>query len=124
MNLENLINEYYNLQSEEARIKNTKKNLAIQIARLMNNKTEGTVTENISGLKVSVSKKLTRKLDHDSYLKIVDSLPENTKCVDYKPSINLKKLRILEALDMELVSQFITTLEATPSVKIVKGDAK
>lgn len=79
-------------------------------------KAEGTETMAAEGFKVSVTSKLSRKLDLKAYQAL--ELPDNMTFVDFKPSINLKNLRMLERIDPALVAQCITTKPAKPSIKI------
>jgi len=55
-----------------------------EILALMPVKHEGTVTDKEVGL--SVSYKVTRKLDYEVYKSIADGLPVGLQCVDMKPT--------------------------------------
>jgi len=70
---------------------------------------------------LSVTYKLSRKLDYQVYQTIEQDLPDGLKCVDLKPSLNLKKFRHLEATDPQLAAQFITAKPAKPTIKILEG---
>jgi hypothetical protein len=87
-----------------------------EIEKLIPGEIEGTTNQEIDGYKISVTRKLTRSLDHSSYLTVKDSLP--IQPVDYKPSINLKNLRHLEAIDPALTAIFITTKPTKANVKV------
>jgi len=88
------------------------------IAAVANDKPEGSKSVHTDRFKISVSNKLTRKLDHDAYLRIKESLPETLQFVIYKPEISVTILRHLEAVDPKLAAQCITSKPAKPSVEI------
>lgn len=79
-------------------------------------KLEGTETRVTDGFKVSVTNKLSRSLDYEAYKAM--ELPDNMQFVDFKPSINLKHLRMIERLDPALVTQCVTVKPAKPSIKV------
>ena len=88
------------------------------ISSLIATQEEGTENVVAGSFKISVTSKLTRSLDYPAYLAVEDGLPEGIKCVDLKPSLNLKKLRALEMVDPSLSAHFITTKPAKCSVKV------
>jgi len=79
-------------------------------------KMEGTETTATDGFKISVTSKLTRKLDYEAYQEL--QIPENMSFVDFKPSINLKNLRMIERIDPSLAAKCITTKPAKPTIKL------
>lgn len=79
-------------------------------------KEEGTETRATDGFKISVTSKLSRKLDYGAYQEL--QLPENMSFVDLKPSVNLKNLRMIERLDPALIAKCVTTKPAKPTVKV------
>jgi len=79
-------------------------------------KIEGTETKATDGFKVSVTSKLSRKLDLDAY-KAMD-LPGNMAFVDFKPAINLKNLRMMERMDPTIVAQCVTVKPSKPTIKV------
>jgi len=88
------------------------------ISSALATKDEGTDKAEIGAYKVTVTSKLTRTLDYPAYLAICDGLPEGVRCVELKPSIDLKKLRALEMIDPSLPAHFISTKPAKAAVKI------
>ena len=93
------------------------------ISSLIATQEEGTENVVAGSFKISVTSKLTRSLDYPAYLSIEDGLPEGVKCVDLKPSLNMKKLRALELVDPNISAMFITTSPAKPAVKISLQEA-
>jgi len=102
--------------SEQAAKEKRLKAEADLLAAFNPSKDEGTETRATDGFKVSVTTKLTRKLDYGAYQEL--QLPENMSFVDLKPSINLKNLRAIERLDPALVSRCITTKPSKPAIKV------
>lgn len=83
-------------------------------------KLEGSETESSSDgrFKITITRKLTRKLDYKAYQEIENSLPATLRFVTYKPEIDLKILRAVELVDPSLSAMCITTAPAKPSIKI------
>jgi len=90
-----------------------------EILALMPVKHEGTVTDKEVGL--SVTYKVTRKLDYEAYQAIAEGLPEGLQCVDMKPTLNLKSFRALELVDPSLAASFVTESPAKPSISILEA---
>ncbi len=67
---------------------------------------------------VTVTRKLTRKLDIEAYLAIKDGLPPGCDPVEYVPKLVLKKLRHLDAVDPTISEEFLTIKQAKSSIKI------
>ncbi len=89
-----------------------------EISSLLAVKEEGVDRVDAGCFTVSVTSKLTRKLNYAAYQDVEASLPEGLRCVDLKPSINMKKLRALELIDPGIPAMFITTKPAKAAVKI------
>lgn len=86
------------------------------LAALGQQKMEGTTTTATDGYKITVTAKLTRKLDYDRYQQM--GLPENLQFVKYKPEIDLKRLRAIEMVDPALVASCVTVAPAKPAIKL------
>jgi len=91
-----------------------------QILDFAPEKLEGSQTLPAPGFKLTITHKLTRKLDFDAYQAL--DLPENMQFVNLKPSIDLFKLRAIERLDSALVAQCITTKPAKTAIKVEVSD--
>ena len=83
-------------------------------------KLEGSQTLTPPGFKLTITRKLSRKLDYDAY-KALD-IPESMEFVTRKPSIDLLKLRAIERLDPVLVAQCVTTKPAKTAIKVEVSD--
>ena len=89
-----------------------------KITDIISVKEEGVDTVNAGHFTVSVTSKLTRKLNYAAYQDLEVSLPEGLRCIDLKPSVNMKKLRALELVDPGISAMFITTKPAKAAVKV------
>ena len=104
-------------QEETAKANRIKAENALSDA-VQNNNLEGSKTVQKGNYKVTVTNKISRKLDFGKYQDIRERIPEQAQFVDFKPAINLKKLRHLEATMPELVAECITSSPAKTAVKI------
>ena len=77
-------------------------------------KLEGTETKATDGFKISVTSKLTRKLDYEAYQGL------GLDFVDMVPKINLTNLRVYEKTNPALVAECITSKPAKTSVKVME----
>jgi hypothetical protein len=92
-----------------------------QISELLRpaNKLEGTVSEKIGGYKISVGYKLARSVDTAELQKAWDALTaEQQGAFKWKADVSLSSLRALDEQSESIVSKFITTKPATPSITI------
>ena len=93
-----------------------------KIIALTGVKEEGSQTHKVGARKVKVTGKLTRKLLPDEWERVAKTIPEALHPVQYKPSLDLKGLRYLEANEPDayaLVAQAIETKPAKPAVEVV-----
>ena len=116
MDLETLAADLITAKTVEKEAKAARLELEEAIATQVAKKDEGTDKATAGRFEVTVTSKLARALDYDSYRAIEEGLP--VQCVDLKPSLNLKNMRILEAIDPDLVATFITTKPAKATVKV------
>ena len=114
--LEDLCIDLERLLAEEKRLSAIRIDKQNQIVKLVSTKLEGTDSVQSPSYKVTVSNKLTRKLNYQEYLKVEGEMP--ISCVDMKPVLDLRKVRMLEELDGSFTSTFITTKPAKAAVKI------
>ena len=87
---------------------------------------EGSNTVEVEGFKITTIAKLNRKLDAEAWEKVKDKVPEKYRdVVTYKPTINLKRLRMVEEMLPEVfatIAEALTTSPATTAVKVVEVD--
>ena len=82
---------------------------------------EGSQTYAAGDWKITVTGKLTRKLDADAWARIESSIPEAMRPVKYAPILDTKGLRYLENNEPDiyrLVAKAIETKPAKPAVSI------
>ncbi len=87
-----------------------------EIISVFPEKLEGSQTKKTDGYKVTVTNKLLRKLDVEAYQAM--DLPENAQFVDYKPTINISRMRAVEQLEPSIVEACVTIKPAKSSIKI------
>ena len=83
-------------------------------------KLEGSQTLPTPGFKLTLTHKVSRKLDYAAYQAL--DLPESMEFVTLKPSIDLFKLRAIERLDPAMVAQCVTVKPAKTAVKVEVAD--
>lgn len=118
VSLETLCSDLVTTKQAEQMAKKRRIDLENKIASMVATKAEGAEKAATESFRVTVTSKLSRTLDYPAYLAIEGKLPEGVRCVDLKPSLNIKKLRALEALDPDLPSHFVTSKPAKATVKV------
>ena len=116
--IEALAKDLMELKDFEAQYKALRIKREEELARAIATKDEGTDKLQAGAYRITVTSKLTRELDYEAYLAIESSLPEGIKCVDLKPSLDLKKLRAMDMVRPGFSAQFITTKPAKAAVKV------
>ena len=115
--MEKLCEQLLKAKADEISAKNKRIEIEDKIAALFDqSKLEGTETKKTPRFKVSVTSKLTRKLDYEKYRAL--QLPENLGFVNLKPEINLKNLRMMEKIDPAIVIQCVTVTPAKKTIKV------
>jgi len=113
--IENLLNAKRN--EETAKMARIEAENALTFA-VNNQQVEGTKSLQHDLYKVSVSNKLTRKLDYELYQQLITPLLDAAQFVTLKPEIDLKKLRVAESIYPDIVAKVVTTKPAKPEIKI------
>lgn len=92
------------------------------IALALKDRDEGTVSTTLDGFKVSVTYKLTRKVDTTALQNKWEFIPENVqKAFTWKADVVTKHLKALQELSADLyaqAAQFVETKPASPSVTV------
>ena len=92
-----------------------------EIAELLPGPDEGTESTEDSGLKISVTRKLTRSIDMDSYEEVKDLIPKGLSPVKFKADLDLKKYRAIEEANPDLFKvcqKFVSVKPAKVSIKV------
>ena len=118
MNIEMVAEKIMELKRREAIAKEERAMLEDQLAKEITDRVEGTDSMVAGSYKVTVTSKLTRTLDYPAYQAIEADIPEGVRCVRFKPELDLKKLRAMDAVRPGFSAAFITTKPARPAVKI------
>ena len=98
-----------------------RRELDTQIATLLQDpdKPEGSVSQKLDGLKVTVTYKVDRKADTERLQADWAKLPEPvTKAFKWKPEVSVSELRKLMGGDAAVAAAYITSKPGSPSVSI------
>lgn len=115
---ESLLSTWRALKAKEAEAKQAREQVEAELVALISTKVEGTDSLKVGNMKVTVTNKLTRKLDYDTYKTIEDSIPEGVRCVDMVPKLNITNLRAMDKLQPGFSAQFITSKPAKAGFKV------
>ena len=118
MNIEMVADKIMELKRRETVAREERAMLEEQLAKEISDRVEGTASLTAGAYKVTVTSKLTRTLDYPAYQAIENDIPEGVRCVRFKPELDLKKLRAMDAVRPGFSAAFITTKPARPSVKV------
>lgn len=119
--LERLSQAWLDLKQAESEVVNRRKEIEEQIANLIPGPDEGSKSANLGNVKISVTRKLTRKIDEERYIQHRAFFTEHTSPVKVDYKIDLKKLREIEKYEpglYQIATRFITAKPAKPSVKV------
>jgi hypothetical protein len=120
--LDTLAAAWIQAKASEERARQQRIDIEQSIASLLPAKDEGTVSQTAGALAVSITYKLTRKVDADALKAAWQTLPPTVQAAfTWKPDLSLSQLRALEKaapLDYAKALHFITTTPAKPSVSI------
>jgi hypothetical protein len=126
--LESVAKEWLAAKALEAAAIEKRRAVEERLLPLVQAQEEGTVTEKLEGLKVSVTYKIDRKVDAEAVQNAWNTLPPIVQdAFSWKPELVLKQARALEAANPEAyktLAQFITAKPAKPSVKVEALEAK
>lgn len=105
-------------RAENAAIE-ARRSLDEQIAALINGKDEGSQSEKIDGLKVTVTRSVTRKVDGEALQRAWAGLdPRLQHAFRWKPDVNVTAMRQLDAALMSQFASFVTTAPSKPTIKV------
>lgn len=90
------------------------------VIELMGHKLEGSTTESTDHFKVTTTGKLTRSLDAEAYQAIRSDIPDAITPIDYKPALNLKRLRSLQEANPDIYKLVATCITEKPAKTAVK----
>lgn len=102
----------------EAAFATKRKECEDELAKLIATKEEGSETQKTERFKITVTSKIKRTLDYPAYQAVEERIPENFRCVKFKPDIDLQKLRLMDAANPGFSAHFITTEPTRATVKV------
>jgi len=117
MELNKLATDYIKIKKKEKELR--KKVIAVEneiISAMGNLKLEGTTTTETNIFKISVTTKITRKLDYDAFLAL--GVPEAQSFVELKPQLNLTLFRAYSLFEPEKAASCVTSTPAKTSIKV------
>lgn len=119
MNIDQLADKWQHYKLIEQNAAAERKAIELQMAELIDIRLEGSTTEETENFKVSTVGKVTRTLDADTLQEDWQNLPKAVQdCVKWKPQVDTKALRQLEAIDESTLARYMTTKPAKPSFKV------
>lgn len=100
----------------------TRRQIGEMIAQSMPGADEGTVSDTVGGLKVSVARGLTRSVDTDTLTVAWPSLPPAVQAAfKWKAGLDLKQLRALESVAPDqyaLAAAHVTAKPSAPTITV------
>ena len=119
MNIEELAQQWQEYKAIEQEAIEHRRAIEQQIQELMDVKEEGTTSYKGERFNVKAVGKLNRSLNAELLQEDWNNLPKQvTDCVKWKPTLDTKALRDLEAIDHTTLSRYMTTKPSKPSFKI------
>lgn len=119
MNIDQLADQWQQYKIIEQTAAANRKAIEQQMQELIDIKLEGSTTEETDHFEIKVVGKVTRSLDADLLQEDWQNLPKAVQdCVKWKPQVDTKSLRALEAIDDMTLARYMTTKPAKPSFSI------
>ena len=119
MNIDQLADQWQQYKSIEQEAAASRKEIELQMQELIHIKLEGSTTEETNNFEIKVIGKVTRSLDADLLQEDWKNLPKAVQdCVKWKPQVDTKSLRALEAIDDMTLARYMTTKPAKPSFSV------
>ena len=119
--LESLASDWREAKRKEEAARDERVEIEERIVELTGHKEEGSETHKAGEYKVTVTGKLTRKLDAEAWAQIEARIPEELRPVSYVPKLETKGLRYLEEKEPDvyrMVAQAIETKPAKTAVQV------
>jgi len=120
-NLTELAAQWLSAKDAEKRIRDKRVEIEKEIMMITGCKEEGSKTHQAGDYKITVTGKLTRKLDVPKWNDVEEKIPEALRPVTYKPTLDTKGLRYLEDNEPDvfrIIADAIETKPAKPTITI------
>lgn len=119
MNIDELADQWQRQKLIEQTAAEERKAIELQMQELIDIKLEGSTTFHSEYFDIKAVAKVTRSLDADMLQQDWQNLPKAVQdCVKWKPQVDTKLLRALEAIDDMTLARYMTTKPAKPSFSI------
>ena len=120
--IEQLSQEWLEAKHAEVQALEKRREIEEEILSMIQTRDEGTTSENIGDLKLSVTFKMDRKVDANAVQEAWNVLPPLVQeAFIWKPDLVLRHARAIESANPEaykVLAKFITIKPARPSVKV------
>lgn len=117
--LETLAKQLLEAKKAETQAKEARVALEEQIIEILGKKEEGTISVKTENYTVKTVGKLTRSVDSEALLEVVDTLPEEVQeLFTWKASLSLTAYRKADEKFTKLADTYIEVKEAKPSVEV------
>jgi hypothetical protein len=122
LTVEQLAGEYLAAKQAEAEAVAKRRQIGELIAKAMPGPDEGTVSSKNSSLRISVTRKMTRKVDADKLSANWGELSENEqRCFKWSADLvtkTYKAMQDLQSSSTAVIARFVTTKPAATSVEV------
>lgn len=120
--IEQLSQEWLEAKHAEVQALEKRREIEEEILSMIQTRDEGTTSETMGSLKLSVTFKMDRKVDANGVQEVWNMLPPLVQeAFIWKPDLVLRHARAIESANPEaykILAQFITVKPARPSVKV------
>lgn len=103
------------LKREESLLKAKRIEAEEELIALIGSKKEGSVTTKSHAFSVTVTCKISRKLDAEKWEEIKDKIPEDLNPIRYKPEVNKKAVDDMMKYKPEIYKVFCQCIETKPA---------
>lgn len=122
MELKELCSKWLAAKQAEAEWNKRRVEVEEQIVAITGKKDEGAQTTNEDGFKITVTGKVTRKMDWDKWKEIEGSIPAALRPVKYKPELDEKGVKYLMQNEPEIYARL--PIEVKPAKTAVTIEVK
>lgn len=119
--LEQLVAEWRVAKKAEATANKERAAIEEQIVALTGKKDEGSQTHEVEGFKVTVTGKVSRKMDWDKWEQVKAQIAPNLHPVKYKPELDEKGVKYLQANEPEIYA--LLPIEVKPAKTAIEVKA-
>lgn len=119
--LEQLVAEWRIAKKAEAAANKDRTAIEEQIIALTGKRDEGSQTHTVEGFKITVTGKVSRKMDWDKWEQVKSQIAPNLHPVKYKPELDEKGVKYLQANEPEIYA--LLPIEVKPAKTAIEVKA-